>query len=160
MNPFLVNYNLPLIKVVKQVSFTNEEPTGYVGEYVKKTETKSYFLEQQRSISVYEVPNMNEIMHKKLKANGRELYIYIQNNIPLNCDKIHLSLEKVNQVMSITRPTLISGIQQLLQENIICKAEKQSMYWVNPYYLFNGNRIAYYEKQCPSCIKVVKTINK
>ena len=160
MNPFLVNYKLPLVKVIKQISFTNEENIGYVGEYIKKTETKSYFIEAQKHTSVYESPDINNKLFTKMKPNGRDLYLYIQNNIAYNSDTIHLSLEKVNQILSMSRPTLVSAIQQLLTENIICKAEKQGMYWINPYYLFKGNRVAYYEKQCPSCISVVKEINK
>lgn len=160
MNPFLANYNLPLVKINKQITFINDEPTGYVGEFVKKTENKSYFVEAQNHLSVYEAPDINEKLFTKMKPNGRDLYLYIQNNLPYNTDTIHLSLEKVNKVLSMSRPTLTSAIQQLLNENIICRGDKQGVYWVNPYYLFKGNRIAYYEQQCPSCIKVVKEINK
>lgn len=159
MNPFLVNYSLPLIKITKEITFTNPEPTGYIGEYVKKTETKSYYIEAQKHTCVYETTGQLELF-VKLKPNAIILLSYIERAIDYNKDQIHLNYEKVNKYLNISRPTLISAIKQLIHEGIICKSDKQGMYWINPYFIFKGNRTAYYEEQCPKCIKVVKEIIK
>jgi DNA-binding GntR family transcriptional regulator len=55
--------------------------------------------------------------------------------------------------MNVSRPTLLKAIQELEDVAVICK-KSQSDYWINPHYIFKGNRIKYYQTNCPTCIEI------
>jgi predicted transcriptional regulator len=76
-----------------------------------------------------------------------------------DCDFINLKTEFVCKKMKISRPTLTRAISQLIDIGVLCK-KTQSEYWINPFYIFKGNRIKFYNKTYPDCIEVSCKLNK
>lgn len=159
MNPFIQNFRL---KVIKVHAFSYETNTadikdGYVGKF--RTVEESFYAEQQNKTSVYDIPYIENILFKELKSAGRDLLLYIMYNIEKDSDTIILKPEKVMNKMDCSKGTYYSSIQQLIDVGIICK-KHVTEYWVNPFFIFKGNRIEYYNKVCPDCIDTVAEIVK
>lgn len=159
MNPFIQNFKLNVVKI--NTSYFETKTTnisdGIVGKYKKVEE--SYLAEQQDKTSVYHIPYIENILFKELKSSGRDLLLYIIYNIQKDDDTINLSADKLYKEMSISKSTYYTAISQLIDVGIICK-KNNSTYWVNPFYIFKGNRIDYYHKHCPDCVNVVAEVKK
>jgi len=159
MNPFLQNFKLNVVKVntTYYETKTSDISDGYVGKYKKVEE--SFLAEQQDKTSVYNIPNINNVLFKALDPRSRDLFLYIIYNIKKEEDIINLKLDAICSLTEMSKPTLIKSINILIDNAIICK-KSQSEYWVNPFYIFKGNRIDYYNKQCPECIDIVANVFK
>lgn len=159
MNPFIQNFKLNVIRVT-ETKFrmdTDKIPKDgiIVGNYEEYK--KSYLAEQQKKTTVYDVPFIENVLFNEIKSNGRDLLLYIIYNLQTNSDTIVLNTEKVCKKMSTSRATLYKAIIQLTDIAVICKKHKDE-YWINPFYLFKGSRIDYYNSVCPDCIEVVANI--
>lgn len=154
MNPFLINYELKIIEVYAEEKFANTEDVieGVIMKY--KKETTVFQIEAQGKTSVYNIPYIENILFKNLSNSGRDLLLYVIYNLKKNEDFINLKLEKVCKECCFSRPTALKGLKDL-QDNAILYKKSQSEYWVNPHYIFNGNRINYLQKNCMDCIKIV-----
>jgi len=161
-NPFLQNFKLPIIEVIETSYEVNTKylNNGQVGKHKKVVE--SYFIEQQEKVSVYKIPYMKNVLFKELKSAGRDILLYIICTIKDDNDIIELNASKVAKDLNISKVTVYSGINQLIDIAVICKKFK-SDYWVNPVYIFKGDRISFYNAQCDNCTeikaKVYKDIN-
>ena len=158
MNPFLQNNKLRLLRVHDSYHEvrTNHTKEGTAGTY--KEVHESYLVEAQGKTLVYYIPYIEDLLFNKLSSNGRDLLLYIIYNIKENTDVISLKLDKVSKEMQISRPTLIKGIKDLLSNGFIA-TKSQSEYWVNPHCIFKGNRVNYYNLNCPECVEIVKEIH-
>ncbi len=159
VNPFIQNYKLKLIEVYSEQKYVNSKDLleGIATSYRK--ETSVFLAEQQEKTSVYDIPYIENILFSEMSSVGRDLLLYVIYNIGKNEDFINLKLDKVCQKMRISRPTLSKAISNLEENAIICK-KAQSEFWINPMYIFKGNRIAYYQKVCEDCIDIVSKIDQ
>lgn len=156
INPFLFTFNLNVV----QHTYVSNDKSAKEGSALKTTKQVSYkYVEQQEKTSVYDIQMIEVILYKNMYASGRDLFLYIMYNMVKNKDYIKLEPEKVIRLLDITRNTYYSAIGQLMTAGVICK-KSNSHYWVNPAYLFKGNRMNHYDDKYPSCIKVINTPNK
>lgn len=156
MNPFLNQHELKVIKI-KNKSYVTDISSINPNDIAGDTEeiTKSFLVEEQPKVSMYHIPWDNNVLFKdQIKSNGRDLFLYIAYNIKTNEDTIILKSEKVMKNMNISRATLYTAISQLVDASVIVK-KSVSEYWINPYFLFKGNRIQYYKTNKPDQIKIV-----
>lgn len=154
MNPFLTNNEFHL----KAIQIYQKKYQG-AGYYMEETTTK-YIVEEQAKVSMYKIGNNKEFstfLFKALNQAGRNLYVYIFANIGENRDTIRLNTESVMDVMGISRNTHRSALESL-KDNGMITLYKKDEYWVNPFFIFRGDRIDYYNKNCPECIKIGATV--
>lgn len=91
------------------------------------------------------------------------LYYEIQNNI--GKDKLYLSFATTNQDMvKIGKATFYRGLEELIEKKFIAPTEQVGWYWLNPDYVWNGDRLSFvktYVKKQESKIPVrdTKTID-
>lgn len=163
MNPFLKT-EFGKLNVIKVHSTTNTinvkdipEDGIIVGKY--KTEISSYLIEQQERTSVYRYSYVINVLFKHLTSSGRDLLLYIIYKLPKEQDWINLKYDKVLNEMGVSRATLSRAIQNLVDNAYITK-KAQSDYWVNPTLIYKGNRLAYYNENCPDCIEIVAEVSK
>ena len=78
-----------------------------------------------------------------------------------NEDYIILNQKTIEEKANISKTSYYAAIKQLKEMCIITDKEKNK-YWVNPYYIFKGNRLAFYQKNYPKAITITakKEINK
>lgn len=154
MNPFIQSFKITVIEKDEtySVARTGDIIDGVVTKYQKVTDTIQF--EQQSKVSVYYIPYIENVLFKELKSNARDLLLYVVYNIKQDTDFISLKHDKVCKEMFCSKPTLISAIKQLADVAIICK-KSQSEYWVNPHYIFKGNRMKFYAAYYPDYINTV-----
>lgn len=158
MNPFVQNIKLDVLKVVENyvVSIRKEGAAGSP----KRMFTDSYMLEKQEKVSVYKQPSLDFLFHK-LKPAGRDLFLYITLKLKKNKDYIDLQRAVVCEEMGTSRVTFFNAVKQLTEEGIICK-KTVTEHWINPMFIFHGDRIGYFKKlgeQEDDFLNVVSTIN-
>lgn len=157
INPFLYTWKLRVIKIKHSRNMVDakhvNENEGIITEFTK--EDVNYMIEEQKKASLYRLPYIDNVMFTELDGNGRSLLLYIAYHIQRNQDYINLHTERTCKAMGISRPTLIKAIGQLIDIGVVSKRKKQSEYWVNPQFIFNGNRIKFIEVVKSDCLEVV-----
>lgn len=158
-NPFLFSSSLNLIKVEETYyeADTRNIHDGVVME--AKKVTKTYHIEEQEKTSVYYITYRNNVLFKELTSIGRDILMYIIYNIKFNEDVIDLDINTVCKGINTGKTSYYRGINELKDISLLVKKEKQ-IYWINPHYIFKGDRIKFYADKCPECIKVVNTVQK
>tara|TARA_R110000868_G_scaffold304170_2_gene564684 strand:+ start:141 stop:629 length:489 start_codon:yes stop_codon:yes gene_type:complete len=154
VNPFFRNVecSLHVIKVVTKKKYKTVTDEG--GAVFLPYE---YLQEKQKSIKVYDSPQIEEVLYKSLKAMGRDLFLYMLYNVQKDKDTITMDIPKTCEKLGIVRVSYYRGMQQLVDAGILCK-KKCTEYWINPYFFFNGDRIALYQKH--DRVVVDYTLNK
>lgn len=81
------------------------------------------------------------------------LYIEMQNNI--GKDQVFLSYAGLNEVQqkSISRSTFARGLAELIDKKFIAAMPAPSKYWVNPDFIWNGDRLAFVKEYRKSSSK-------
>ena len=70
------------------------------------------------------------------------LYTQVQENI--GKDKVYLSFNAINQdATPMSEATYTRGMRELILKGFIAPSMLQGWYWVNPDYMWNGDRLAY-----------------
>jgi hypothetical protein len=72
------------------------------------------------------------------------LYIEIQKNI--NQDKIYLSFDQSFEEKGLSERSYYRGLNELIEKNFIASTVKVGWYFVNPQYLWNGDRLVFAEE--------------
>ena len=84
-----------------------------------------------------------------LKPTSSKLFNYIIFNIEPSKDFIELNVSKLNKNIFMSEDTIRKAIIELCDVCIINRRESmKATYWINPAYLFSGDRISKY----PNCI--------
>lgn len=70
------------------------------------------------------------------------LYYEVQKNI--GRDVMHLSFSDVDQqITPLSKATFMKGMKELLEKGFIAESKTQGKYFLNPDYIFNGDRLAF-----------------
>lgn len=160
INPFVVNNPIEVICINgnKKVPESSDSVDSVSYE---KSGSSLYYIEQQRKVSLYKHHNykINDVLFGRLSNKGRDMFLYILCNMPENKDYINLKLSSVRESSGMSRNAIIYSLKELCQSGILAVKE-QSVYWVNPFYIFNGNRIKYYRSIGEQYINTVSMIKK
>jgi len=154
MNPFLVNKEFEL-----QVATVITNSTQKSGARILRT-TEEFLVEVQKKVTVYKTGNNAQYTAYLFSMNryARDIYLYMQANIGEDQDTIKLDSEKICEVCDMGRDSYYKGIDDL-KTNSIITVFKANTFWINPFILFRGDRLAYYTEQCPDCINKVVIVN-
>ena len=96
---------------------------------------------------------------KELSSSGTKmfevLYLRVQDNI--GKDKIHMSFLSIDQITTpMSEATYTRGMRELAAKGFIAADVVQGFYWINPSFIWNGDRIAFvqsYVKVSPKSLK-------
>lgn len=155
INPFLANNEFHL----KAVQVYHRSYQGQ-GHFMEET-TRKYIVEEQAKVSMYKIGNndqMTTFMFQVLNQAGRNLFLYMLSAIGENQDIINLNTEKLTKIMGVSRNTH-QAAKDNLRDNGIITLYKKDEYWVNPFFIFRGDRIKYYQDECPECIKIISKVS-
>jgi hypothetical protein len=79
----------------------------------------------------------------KLDNSGVRIFTYILENLPINGDVVVLSATSIMKYCGYkSKTSVIAGINNLVQNNIIAKTISKNLYYINPLIIFNGNRLS------------------
>lgn len=99
---------------------------------------------------------------KELTAAGTKvfelLYLGLQKNI--GKDQVHLSFAGIDQGVSpISEATFYRGMKELVSKGFIAESFMTNVYFVNPDYLWNGDRLAFVKDYRLKAAKEAKAID-
>jgi len=163
VNPFLFGNKLDLVKVVenqylgKSSSFDQD---GHITNHGKITTiVATRFIERDRKVSLYKGENIKGLIGN-LSPMATKLYLYIALSLGEQMDYVKLTLTEVQKELNIgSKNTLYKAIEELELYSIIAK-KRNGEFWINPFLLFNGNRIDYFQKTYPDNIDIVATLKR
>lgn len=158
LNPFIVNNPIEVVALPKKHAIKESDDLSSPLEklldthYLHDSQDKTNVYRQNKSV-------MYEIMFNRLTDKSRSLFLYIIYSLNKNEDYVTLSAKKVTENIGMSKRTLIEALKELKRCSIIA-SKSRSVYWVNPMYLFNGNRIEYYRAINPDNVVVKSIISK
>jgi len=153
LNPFIDNDSNQL----EVLSIINSQSSG--DDFYSKETTSKYIKEKQGKVSIYRVMN-NEVYTEflfSLNRPARDIFLYIIANLGENKDYIKLDPEIVCRKTGLSRNYYYSGLKSLKDNQVIIN-KKRAEFWINPYYLFRGDRVEYYKSRVPDKIKIAAKI--
>lgn len=159
INPFVVNNPIKVLSVNSKGVIADNPKDGVV--YEGDILHRKYYIDQQKKTSVYRHNNdfMNDFLFNKLNSKGRDVYLYIIHHLPENQDYMELRIEKIKSATGISRNSIVTALKELKVASLI-SPKSRSMYWINPEFMFNGNRINYYRAIQEELVETVGNINR
>lgn len=147
-NPFLDDPSITAKTRIRKVAEANGERLMVVSEGTGEIVAPAGFwhaeeVDQTKFIKLY----INGVRaFKELTSAGTKvfelLYLEIQKNI--GKDKVHLSYQTIDQGISpISKATFYRGMAELVEKGFIAETTIQGFYFINPDYMWNGNRLAF-----------------
>jgi len=136
------------------------------------TESKSYVIDNKDVSSIkatlstqreFEKDPFIKIYNDKLFFNvfqrtsdtASKIFLYIVYTLQKDTDLVYLNAQEVMNFVGIKSVTTYYKYIQELMDNAIITRRSNSEYWINPLFLFNGNRIEYYKEHCPECLDII-----
>jgi len=155
-NPFFNRHNLELVEVYSRMEMIPKD--GIIEGIIIKSTTyeNKYTLEVQGKVSVYKVPYIKSVLFDKehgLSPSGRDLFLFLIYSMPEFKTYINLPFTRIHKDTGMSKNSYYKAIQELVDAAVIEK-KKNTEYWVNPHYIYFGNRQTLYKKESPSNIVV------
>lgn len=69
------------------------------------------------------------------------LYLEVQKNI--GQDRVYLSFTTLDDDIKMSQATFTRGMRELIDKGFVAPTEAVAWYWLNPDYLWNGDRLAF-----------------
>ena len=93
---------------------------------------------------------------RDLSSAGTKVFelLYLRVQATIGKDEIWLTFPNINQAITpISKPVFYRGMKELLEKGFIAESMAPGLYYLNPDYLWNGDRLAfvkaYIKKQSP-----------
>ena len=155
MNPFLSSLEITVInkKTIKVETTKINENTVEI----ENTTTSTKPIETQSFTKSYHYPRQLGFI-KELSVAGCRMLLYIQMKLKSEHDYIELKRTTVAKDLGISENSASLGIYNLVDNGVLAK-KSQSEWWINPFILFNGNRLKYVKENNPKAIKAVDDYN-
>ena len=86
-----------------------------------------------------------------LSSSGKDMFMYVCSKLQYNQDYIELTEERYCKDTGVSRSTFFSAKRELTNRVLIERKSRRNTYWINPMYMFRGDRMAQY----PAAVKMV-----
>jgi hypothetical protein len=82
------------------------------------------------------------------------LYLRVQEN--MGKDQVYMSFAAVDQALTpMSNPTYDRGMRELIEKGFIAATPMQGVYWLNPSFIWNGDRLAFVKEYRKTSVKKV-----
>jgi hypothetical protein len=79
-----------------------------------------------------------------LSVRGTKVWYYIFDELQVGATSFHFMVGKCLEHTGYkTRGNILSGLAELLAASIIARSQDSSLYFINPAYMFNGDRVTF-----------------
>lgn len=76
----------------------------------------------------------------ELSSSAKDMYMYIAHKLGYETDVIEITEERYCSEMNVSRPTFYRAKHELTDRLILPRSGRRNTYWVNPGYLYRGDR--------------------
>lgn len=83
---------------------------------------------------------------KELTGAGTRVFelLYMRMSKTIGKDQVLMSFQDVDQAITpMSEATYMRGMSELIEKGFLAASPVQSVYWLNPDYVFNGDRLAF-----------------
>lgn len=93
---------------------------------------------------------------KELSGSGTKVFevLYLRVQESIGQDRIYIAFSEVDQALTpMSEATYTRGMRELMEKGFIAASPSQGMFWLNPAFVWNGDRLAFvkeYRKSNPS----------
>lgn len=102
---------------------------------------RKQYVDNKQFVKLYN-DQMKSIFNLSLSAIKVFGYIMFEMQNMVNSDAVWFSLKGCMDFCEYTSHQMVyRGLSELLKKLIICKSDRPGQFWINPKYVFNGNRI-------------------
>lgn len=159
INPFVVNNPIRVVEVTTKKLLAKNVKDGIV--YEGGTFNDTYYIDSADKVNIYKHPvgMTDDFLFTKLNSKGRDLYLYIIHRLPKNQDYMELKLKKVCASTKMSRNSVVTALKELKIASVITP-KSQSIYWINPEFMFNGNRVNFYRGEGEQCLETVGRVSR
>jgi len=96
-------------------------------------------VDEEEFIKIY-VSQMKDLF--SLRTNAMKVLSYVMSITPINKDTIIFDMDDCKAFTGYSSTTtILDGVSDLLDSEILARSEKHYIYFINPFTFFNGNRI-------------------
>jgi hypothetical protein len=152
-NPFLEDLNIRVrsknVRVSKMgkkenIDLINQETGEHHGSFITTTKR----VDEEQFLKLF---TSNIAMTFDLKAAGIKAFnvlCFVMQQKAIEKDKIFIDkfvLEEFNEVYTkkLSRSVLYKGIKELIENKILARSQREGEYFINPNFVFNGDRIVF-----------------
>lgn len=108
---------------------------------------KIYKVERQQSTKLLKSAKNRQTVAKLLPA-AKALLIYIMFQVEQNQDFVIIDKKEFMNENKISLNTYKVALNQMIEQRFIKEAEIKHVYFINPFYIFAGNRLNKYPQRC------------
>ncbi|EOW5564142.1 replication/maintenance protein RepL [Escherichia coli O152:H2] len=148
-NPFLNDTNIHTKTGIRRIT-TGKDRLAVVNENTGEQVGHGGFfqsmeVDKTQFVKLY-VDGVSAI--EGLSSSGKKvfkiLYLAIRDNKDTDTDTILMSFDIVDQeIVKISRTTYFKGMKELADKKFIAETMIQNYYFINPDYMFNGDRLTF-----------------
>lgn len=154
-NPFLLNMIIPIKGKKIQLSKLGKDDNVLInqatGEMLGTHVTTYKSVDNEQFVKLY---TANIGLTFDLKSPGIKAFsvlLWAVQHTSISKDEVHLDVLVLNKFVQIhqenqlklSHPTFLRGLAELVKAQIIAKTLRQGIYFINPNFIFNGDRIAF-----------------
>lgn len=82
---------------------------------------------------------------KELTSAGTKIFeiLYLEMQKAIGRDRVYLSFSALPEEFEVSQATFTRGMRELIDKKFVAPTASVGWYWVNPDYMWNGDRLAY-----------------
>lgn len=84
---------------------------------------------------------------KDLSTSAKDMFLWIAMKLRFDSDIIEITEEAYCKDMQVSRNTFYTAKQSLTNRLIVPRTSRKNTYWINPSYLFKGDRLTKYPER-------------
>ena len=148
-NPYIVDASLNTNQGTKRRTLRNKDGTQLMitnpgtGEMVAPA---GFWQTQEVDKTQFVKLYVNGVRaFRELTAAGSKIFeiLYLEVQKAIGRDRVYLSFSNLPDEFAISQATFTRGMRELMDKKFVAPTAAVGWYWVNPDYMWNGDRLAY-----------------
>lgn len=161
-NPFIKSSKLKVLNIRQEDVYIKHNPYDSDVKVISSTrkEITNFTVDPTPKSNLYHqvdgCPAVNVIF--ELSGGACQLFVYIAMSLPKGEDYLRFKVKDYCKKAILSNVTVYKYLDELAENYIIAKKQNGQI-WINPNFIFNGDRVEYFKQNCPECITEISVIS-
>lgn len=161
-NPFIKSSKIKILNIQQEDVYIKHNPFDSDVKLVSSTrkETSTFTVDPTPKSNLYQQADgystANIIF--ELSPGACQLFMYIALTLPKGEDWMIFKVKDYCEKADLSNVSVYKYLDELAQNLLIAKKQNGQI-WINPNFIFNGNRIEYFKQNCPECIQELSVLS-